>query len=141
MRRRVWSVGVIASLLLVLTGIAAPPSSAAPPPSKVVTYDDLQVSARCAANGVGPLYTVTGQVAPKLPYVTATVQCTVNGQPTYASVPTLGALLPIPAAGPPGTTVGTALVLGDELRLCVIVDGTFTPPLLPAVPFHAERCA
>jgi hypothetical protein len=122
-------------------GLVAAPASAAPPASKTVAYDDLHVHAQCTASGVGPLYTVVGQVTPKLPYTTATVQCTVNGQPTVASVPSSTGLLPIAPPSPAGSTVGAAVVLGDALEVCVIVDAVTSPPLLPPVPEHVERCA
>jgi hypothetical protein len=140
-RRHVGRVVGLAAVVLAAIGLAATPAAAAPPPSKTVAYDDLYVHAQCTANGVGPLYTVTGQVVPKLPYTTATVQCTVNGQPTISSLPTAGGLLPVTTPGPAATTVGAAVVLGDQLELCVIVDATVAAPLLPPVPVHAERCA
>lgn len=140
-RRRVRRVLGGVALALVASVPLAAPASAAPPASKTVTYDDLYVHAQCTANGVAPVYTVIGQAVPKLPFTAVTVQCTVNGQPTIASVPTVGGVLPLTVAGPAATAVGAAVVLGDALELCVIVDGTVAAPLLPPVPLHSERCA
>lgn len=140
---------VVAALgaLLLGWGTGASPAGALPPPSKTVAYADLNVYAECSANGVAGIYTVTGQATPLLPATTATVRCTVNGQPTIASIPTatglLGALVPVAPLlpVPSETAVGLAIVTGDELTLCVIVDTTVTLPLLPPVTSHAERCA
>ncbi|HEY9558676.1 MAG TPA: hypothetical protein VIR58_18200 [Acidimicrobiales bacterium] len=139
---------IAAALALLFTfGAAAPPAGALPPPSKTVAYADLNVYAECAANGVAGIYAVTGQATPLLPFTTATVRCTVNGQPTIASIPTvvglIGGFLPLAPLlpTPSEAAVGIAVATGDELRICVIVDTTVTAPLLPPIYNHAERCA
>lgn len=141
---------VVASVMLtaVLGLAAAPEASALPPSSANVTYNSLNISAQCSANGAGGVYAVVGQVTPKLPYTTATIRCTVNGQPTLASVPTatglVGAFVPLGpllVPGPSGTAAGIALVTGDDVTICLISDVTVAAPLLPPIREHVERCS
>src|SRR3546814_13744936 len=93
-----------------------------------VAYADLNVYAECAANGVAGIYAVTGQATPLLPFTTATVRCTVNGQPTIASIPTvvglIGGFLPLAPLlpTPSEAAVRPAVATGAELRLGVLVD-------------------
>jgi hypothetical protein len=151
--------GLAALLVLAAAVVAAPTDARAaglpalPPSSLEVSYSDATVLASCNANGLLGIYFVSGQAAPRLPLMDASVTCSVDGMSTLTAIPTLngllgnvvpllGALQPLLAPQATSTSVGVALaLLTEHPTICLTVDTTLTLPVLPPVHNRASRCA
>lgn len=128
-RAAVVALGALLGALLGTVAVSAP-VQADPLGSKTVELDAYPVGGECRAQAVAQiggstLYVVNGSWRPfDAPYE-GTVSCVVNGQVATLPIWLPASLLPLAPAFPIvpyGLALGTALVTGDELTLCVRVE-------------------